>query len=120
MYVPSMAETIRSFIFQQTEYWNAGNKEAFIDLYRNVAPKGLRIEYIGQPVADGWQVLDRMWETYNGLVEVEIGDILVNGNEGACYFRNVLLEDGTVNPTIEIYRFENETLDIRYFYRHHT
>ena len=120
MHVPNMAETIRSFILQQTEYWNAGNREAFIDLYRSVAPKGLKIEYIGQPIGDGWQALNHMWETYNGLVEVEIGDILVNGNEGACYFRNVLAADGTANSTIEIYRFENDTLHVRYFYQHRT
>ena len=116
MKAPSV-ETIRSFLVQQMEYWNAGNREAFTDLYRSVAPKGLIIEYVGQPIGDGWQTFNHMWDTYNGLVKAEIGEILVNGNEGACYIRNVFVADGTVDPSIEIYRFEDDTLHVRYFHR---
>lgn len=108
---------IRSFILQRVEQWNAGDKNAFTELYRSFAPNGLRIEYVGEPVREGWATLEDMWDTYNSLVEVELGEVLVNGNEGACYIRNILVEDGMVTPSIEIYRFENGVLHVRCFHR---
>ena len=54
-----------------------------------------------------------MWDAYAGRVRSEVVEVLVNGNEGACFLRNLRTESGVANPSIEIYRFEEGRLHIR-------
>jgi hypothetical protein len=112
------AEQIRSFLVKNIELWNAKDRAGHTSLYRDAAPNGLTIEYVGQPIGDGWATFNHMWDTYGGQFRVDIGHIMVNGNEGACLFHNVLVAENKSSPTIEIYKFEGGKLNIRYF--HHT
>jgi hypothetical protein len=116
MTIPSQGE-IYDFLKQQVALWNAGEREAMTALYRQYAPDGLVIEYVGEPIGDGWQTFEHMWDAYSGKVRSEVIEMLVNGNEGACFLRNLRPASGVANPSIEIYRFEEGRLHIRYFHR---
>jgi hypothetical protein len=107
---------IRHFLHEQVELWNAGKREEQTALYRRYASEGLTIEYVGQPIGDGWATFNHMWDTFGGKVRVDVALMLVNGVEGACHHLNVRLASGLVNPSIETYRFEEGRLHVRYFY----
>jgi hypothetical protein len=106
---------IERFIHAQATAWNNGDKAAFLEAYRSVAPNGLTIEYIGRPIADGWPVLEAIWAQQNSKVQVEAVAIIVNAGEAACHNRNWIR--GTQNwiETIELYRFDSGRLRVRYF-----
>lgn len=118
MAIPSEHE-IRLFLTQQLEYWNGRRREEMTALYRRYAEAQLIIEYVGQPIGDGWKTFDHMWDTYNGKVRTDPIEVLVNGNEGACCYNNVRVATGLGNRSIEIYRFDDRRLHIRYFHRAH-
>jgi hypothetical protein len=109
-------QEISAFLHKHLDYWNSGDRRGMRELYKKYARDSLVIEYVGVPLADGWQTFDHMWETYNGKVRTDIGHILVNGNEGACYYKNVIVETGESHPSIEIYKFTEGSLHIRYFH----
>jgi len=112
------AEAIRRFLHAQIACWNAGDKAGFLAAYHEAAPRGLLIEYVGRPAADGWAVLEAMWERQNAAVEIEEAVLIVNGDEAACHNRNRLRSGGRVIDTIELYRFERDgRLLVRYFIR---
>lgn len=108
---------IHDFLHEQIRLWNAQDRAGFEALYRRYAPNGLSIEYVGQPVGEGWEAFNQLWDGYNGKVRVEIEAVLVNGVEGACHYENVRIDSGVSNPSLEIYRFGDGTLSIRYFHR---
>ena len=108
---------IESFLHKQLEFWNAGKYAEMKALYTKYSPNGLIIEYVGSPIGDGWATFQHMWDNYNGKVRTDIVEILVNGDEGACYFHNVRVATGAFNPSIEIYKFAAGRLHIRYFHR---
>jgi len=116
MTIPSERD-IEEFLRKHIEYWNAGKRPEMTALYRKYAEDQLVIEYVGHPIGDGWETYNHMWDTYGGKVINDVIEVLVNGNEAACYYRNVRLATGLANPSIEIYRFENRRLHIRYFHR---
>lgn len=116
MTIPKNDE-IRDFLARQIEYWNGGHREQMTALYRQYALDELVIEYVGHPVGDGWAAYEHMWDTYAGQVRTEVVQVLVNGNEAACHYRNVRVASGTANPSIETYRFDEGRLHIRYFHR---
>jgi hypothetical protein len=112
------AATIRRFLHAQVACWNAGDKAGFLAAYREVAPGGLVIEYVGRPATDGWAVLDAMWERQNAAIEIEEAALIVNGFEAACHNRNRLRSGTGIIDTIELYRFEQDgRLLVRYFIR---
>jgi hypothetical protein len=114
---PTPAE-IDSFLRKQIELWNALDRPGMEALYRRYAPNGLIIEYVGQPIGDGWAAFNHLWDNYgDGQIRTDIKEILVNGSEGACYFHNVRKATGGANPSIEIYSFGGGKLHIRYFHR---
>ena len=113
---PSEAE-IREFLVQQIALWNAEKRQEMTDMYKRYSPKGLAIEYVGQPAGDGWAAYEHMWDEYGGRVKGEIVEILVNGNEAACHFLNVRKDSGIRNPSIETYRFDDGKLTVRYYHR---
>ncbi len=116
MAIPDERE-IAAFLTKQLEYWNGKQRKEMTALYRKYAEEKLIIEYVGEPIGDGWMTFDHMWESYNGIVRTDVVQILVNGNEGACHFNNVRVATGIGNPSIEIYKFEEKRLHIRYFHR---
>jgi hypothetical protein len=106
---------IESFLHTQVAAWNAGDKAGFFAAYRSVAPQGLRIEYVGRPEGDGWPILEQMWEQQSAKVEVEEVVAIVNGQEAACHNRNKLRGTARAIETVELYRFDAGTLQVRYF-----
>lgn len=106
---------IETFVHAQVQAWNAGDKPLFFATYRAAAPKGLTIEYVGRPPTDGWAVLEGMWDTQNAKVEVEEALAIVAGSEAACHNRNKLRGTTVVIETVELYRFDDGHLTVRYF-----
>jgi len=106
---------IEQFLHIQTKAWNDGDKEVFFAAYEAAAPSGLQIEYVGQPAAEGWPILEAMWARQNGKIQVEAVATIVNANEAACHNRNWIR--GTQNwiETMELYRFDSGHLTVRYF-----
>ena len=110
-------KTITQFIEQKIQLWNEGKREELATLYLTMAPSQLTFEYVGSPVIDGWKALDDMWEQFGTNIEIELVDILINGNEVACYLKNHRRDQpGTYTTTIEIYVFNEGTVHERYFY----
>ncbi len=99
----------------QVAAWNAGDRDAFMGLYRAAAPAGLTIDYVGQPQRDAWEILDKMWTDQNDKIEVEVLKAIVNGAEAACYHRNHVRGTTLAVDTIELYAFDGGRLHIRYF-----
>lgn len=112
------AKAIELFIHTQIACWNRSDKDGFLAAYREVAPGGLSIEYVGRPPADGWVVLDGMWAQQNAKIEIEEVTMIVNANEAACHNRNRVKGTDMAIETIEVYRFGDDgTLSVRYFIR---
>ncbi|CAN7758467.1 nuclear transport factor 2 family protein [Pseudorhodoferax sp. LjRoot39] len=108
-------QAIEAFLHAQVAAWNRGDKVGFFAAYRAAAPNGLRIEYVGRAEADGWPVLEQMWEHQSAKVEIEEVVTIVNGAEAACHNRNKLRGADRGIETVEIYRFDAGVLQIRYF-----
>jgi hypothetical protein len=106
---------IEQFLHTQVKAWNDGQKEAFFGIYREAAPNGLQIEYVGRPAGDGWPILAAMWDKQNAKIEIEEVAAIVNGNEAACHNRNRVRGTATAIETIELYRFDPGRLQVRYF-----
>lgn len=110
------ADRIRRFLHAQVACWNAGDKEGFLAAYREVAAGGLTIEYVGRPAADGWPVLEAMWEQQNAAIAIEEVAAIVNGDEAACHNRNRIKGTDRMIETIESHRFDEDGgLFVRYF-----
>ncbi|OYV01089.1 MAG: hypothetical protein CFE45_06360 [Burkholderiales bacterium PBB5] len=111
------AAAITDFVHAQVAAWNAGDREAFFAAYRQAAPNGLRIEYVGRgPASDGWPVLEHMWAQQAARIQIEALALVVNGTEAACHHRNHLRGTTTVIETIELYHFQGDgQLGVRYF-----
>jgi hypothetical protein len=106
---------IAHFLHTQVQAWNAGDKSAFFDAYRQAAPDGLQIEYVGRPAAEGWPILEGMWANQNAKIEIEEVLAIVNGDEAACHNRNKVRGAATAIETIELYHFDAGRLYVRYF-----
>ncbi|WP_077033216.1 hypothetical protein [Pelomonas sp. KK5] len=111
------ASTIQAFLHAQVQAWNAGDKDGFIGAYRQAAPDGLQIEYVGRgPAGDGWPVLEGMWSQQSAKIEIEEVLLVVNGLEAACHNRNKVRGTAIAIETIELYDFRTPgRLAVRYF-----
>jgi hypothetical protein len=111
-------QEIRSFLHQQVECWNAGRKEEMFALYRQIVPGRMTIEYLGMPVIeDGWAALEDMWQRWAGKVHIDVIECMVTGNEAACYHHNSTIgADTPPRPSIELYKFDGDDVQIRYFH----
>ncbi len=110
---------IRRFIVQQAECWNTGRKEDFLALYRALAPNGLTLEYVGKSTATGeaaWAGLDAMWAGYAHQVKIQPVEVIVNGMDAACYYRNLWPVPGTLSTGIETYSFRDGHIHARFFH----
>jgi hypothetical protein len=106
---------IEHFLHGQVACWNKGDKDGFFAHYRHVAPNGLSIEYVGQPERDAWQVLEGMWAQQQSKIRVEVKQTIIKGSEAACHHRNAFIDGDGGIETIELYRFEEGLLSVRYF-----
>ncbi|MEH6482978.1 MULTISPECIES: nuclear transport factor 2 family protein [Pseudomonas] len=106
---------IEEFLHGQVECWNNGDKEGFFAHYRQVAPNGLSIEYVGKPQHDAWLTLEGMWAQQQPKIRIDVRQCIVNANEAACQHLNAFREQDGGIDTIETYRFEDGKLFVRYF-----
>jgi hypothetical protein len=108
--------SIEHFLHAQVNAWNAGDRSAFFAAYGAAAPLGLSIEYTGRGgPQEGWPVLEKMWADQSARIEIEEVALIVNGNEAACHNRNKLRGTAVAIETIELYRFDEGRLAVRYF-----
>ena len=111
-------EEIRSFLHKQVECWNAGKKDEMFALFHQIVPGRMTIEYIGLPVLEGWAALEDMWQRFAGKVRIDVKEVMVTGHEAACYHHNKTIDSELpARPSIEIYRFDGDDLQIRYFHQ---
>ena len=110
-------DDIRHFLHGQVELWNAGKKDEMFALYRKIVPGKMTIEYIGIPPLEGWAALEDMWQRFAGKVQINPIEVMVTGNEAACYHHNTTIGSGQPpRPSIELYKFEGDDVHIRYFH----
>lgn len=111
-------DQIRSFLHDTVVHWNAGRKEEMFAAYHRAVPGKLSIEYIGIPPLEGWAALEDMWQRWAGKVHIDVQLVMVTGNEAACYHHNTTIGAGTPpRPSIELYKFDGDDLQIRYFHQ---
>lgn len=111
-------QTIRDFLTKKIELWNDAKADELEALYREIAPNGITFEFVGAPkINDGYKALRKMCTDWGGHIAIELVEVLINGNEVACYVKNLrLAEPGSFVPSIETYTFENGQLLERYFH----
>lgn len=110
-------EMIRAFLHEQVDHWNAGRKAEMMAAYHRIVPGQLSIEYIGIPPLEGWAALETMWQRWAGSVQIAVQRVMVTGVEAVSYNLNTTLGAGTpARPSIELYRFDGDNLQIRYFH----
>jgi hypothetical protein len=113
---PITPRAIMAFMQGQAQCWNAHDKAGMLAHYRAVAPMGLDIEYVGRAdQAEGWLVLEEMYDKHNAQFRLEQVVTIVNGNEAAAHHRNCIRGTDIVIESIETYRFEPGRLFVRYF-----
>ncbi len=113
---PPDADAILRFMKGQVAAWNAHDKAAFMACYREAAPKGLEIEYVGRAEqADGWFVIEEMYDKHNAQIRLEVDVTILNGSEVAVHHRNCIVGTDMVIHSIETYRFDAGRLCVRYF-----
>ncbi|MEY2893498.1 MAG: hypothetical protein RJA98_3406 [Pseudomonadota bacterium] len=111
-------DAISAFLHAQVQAWNAGDREAFFAAYRQAAPAGLTIEYVGRaPATHGWPVLEKMWAEQSAKVEIEEVVMIVNGQDAAGHMRNKVRGTTMAIETMELYHFDAGHLAVRYFIR---
>lgn len=111
------AQDIRNFLHHQVELWNAGKKDEMFALYHQMVPGKMSIEYIGLPVLEGWAALEDMWQRFSGKVHIDVKEVMVTGQEAACYHHNQTVgADIPPRPSIELYKFDGDDVHIRYFH----
>lgn len=118
MSIPDTA-TIRRFIVRQAASWNSGSHADFIALYREFAPTALTIEYVGKATMTGdaaWAGLQAMWDGYARLVKIQPVEVIVNGANAACYYRNLWTEKAEFSTGIELYAFGEGSVTLRVFH----
>lgn len=117
---PTHAEqALRHFVFQQIDLWNAGRKADFMALYRDTAPAGLTLEYVAKQTLTGdaaWAGMEHMWDTYHAKVKLQLFECIVNGNDAACYFRNLWSGEQSLSSGIEVYTLHEGALHARLFH----
>ncbi|MDX1505085.1 MAG: hypothetical protein R3221_05180 [Spongiibacter sp.] len=107
-------DKLAHFLHHQIDCWNKGDKEGFLASYREIAPKGLSIEYVGMAAGDPWQMLEGMWQA-QASVKIEVLECIQIGNKSASHHRNVLADGSISSETIELYTLSEGRLESRIF-----
>ena len=106
---------IERFMHGQVAAWNAQDKPAFMALYREFAPLQLQIHYAGrEPQADGWLVIEEMWDKHNAQFRLQVVTTIINGCEAAVHHHNCIIGSDVVLESLETYRFEPGRLSVVY------
>lgn len=116
-------KTLKQWARNYVDLWNAGDKEAWVENWKSVAPGDFRmLDPVGTPEKRGFEhcCLDS-WDLFQGRVRFRHvpGSVFVNGNEVAWALENHLTVDGEekVALSIETYRFEEDgSVVIRTYY----
>lgn len=109
-------EQIEHFMSGQVRCWNNHDKAGLLALYREAAPDLLDIECVGRAQqADGWLVIEEMYDKHNHQFRLEVVSTIINGNEAAVHHRNCIVGTNQVIESIETYRFGPGSLHVRYF-----
>ncbi|GAB3101808.1 nuclear transport factor 2 family protein [Aestuariicella hydrocarbonica] len=106
--------SIEHFMHRQIECWNAGDKQGFLQCYRDIASTGLDIEYVGMDKHDPWLMLEGMWQQ-QPHIRIEVKESIIIGNEGAAHHINHLVAGGISTETIEFYSLQDGKLSSRIF-----
>jgi len=123
MSTKSFAE-LKNWAENYTRLWNAGDKQAWIDNYRKLAPGEFRmLDPVGTPEKVGFQhcCVDS-WDLFQPSVKFRVvpGSLFICGNEVAWLLENHFHSGGRdqIGLSIETYRFEdNGDLTIRTYYK---
>ncbi len=123
MAIPTQTE-LRHWVENYIALWNAGDKEAWLENWRKVAPGDVRmLDPVGTPEKRGGeQCWSDSWDLFNKAVRFKIADgaLFFNGNEVAWLLENHITHGGktTVGLSIETYRFEEDgSVVIRTYYK---
>jgi hypothetical protein len=115
------ADGLRAAVERWYELWNLGDKEAWLDHWRAIAPGDPQIEDpVGTPVKRGWEMASELWDRTGGANHFKIAmhRIIVSGNEVAAVYRS----DGAFAgkdysiESVDIHRFEGDALVIRTYF----
>jgi hypothetical protein len=113
----------RDFLVEQSNLWNAGDREGFFQTYERFTPAGFDIEFpIGAPPNPGQQMLEQLWQGYQADVKLRYRHLFVtDSNEAAISVGNERLVDGqiSVNNSLEFYSFDDAGMHVRYFHEGH-
>jgi len=117
-------EELQNWAANYIALWNAGDKEAWLENWRAVAPGEVRmLDPVGTPEKQGGELCwSDSWDLFNKAVRFKIRDgaLFFNGNEVAWLLENHITTDGetTIGLSIETYRFEPDgSVVIRTYYR---
>ena len=109
-------EQIERFMSGQVRCWNNHDKAGLLALYREAAPDLLDIEYVGRTQqADGWLVIEEMYDKHNHQFRLEVVSTIINGNEAAVHHRNCIVGTNLVIESLETYRVEAGKLFVCYY-----
>ncbi|NIB44076.1 nuclear transport factor 2 family protein [Pseudomaricurvus alkylphenolicus] len=107
-------KSLEFFLHRQVECWNNSDKAGFLQCYKDIAPNGLSIEYVGQPSQDPWLMLEGMWREQPN-VRIDVVACVVCGNESASHHNNVRNNDNPGTRTLEFYTLKDGKLSARIF-----
>jgi hypothetical protein len=120
---PSFA-ALKTWAENYPKLWNAGDKQAWIDSYKTVAPGNIRmLDPVGTPEKVGFDhCCADSWDLFQPNIRFRIvpGSLFVCDNEVAWLLENHFTSDGReqIGLSIETYRFEeNGDLVIRTYYK---
>lgn len=116
-------EQLQQWADDYVALWNAGDKQAWIENWRRVAPGDFRmLDPVGTPEKRGFEhcAVDS-WELFQKRVRFRIvpGTLFICGNEVAWLLENSITTDGktVAAKSIETYRFEPDgSVVIRTYY----
>ena len=109
-------QQLAHFVHAQVECWNNGDREGFLNCYRDLSPNGLSVEIVGMPKMDPWDILRGMWDKTQPGIRIEVVAAAVVANEAVTHHRNYKKDDGSLSTdTLEVYKVEDGKLSARYF-----
>ena len=122
MGIPNEAE-LRHWAAEYVALWNAGDKQAWIENWKKVAPGDFRmLDPVGTPEKFGFEECAlNAYDLFQPIVRFKIADggLFVCANEVAWFLENHITTDGKsfVGRSIETYRFEADgSVVIRTYY----
>ncbi|MDG2304137.1 MAG: hypothetical protein P8R42_05685 [Candidatus Binatia bacterium] len=117
-------DQLKTWARRYVELWNAGDKDAWVENWRSVAPGKFRmLDPVGTPQKVGFAACAlEPWDLFQQRVRFKIADgcLFINGNEVAWLLENHLTVDGkeVVGRSIETYRFEEDgSVVVRTYYK---